>query len=575
MNKKGQSALEFIMTYGWALVVLLLVISSLWFTFGGDKFFVNEKCMMGPGFLCKDFSVDEGSIQLKVLNSQGKNIDSFSFSSSECNYGSDTTELKNGKEKIFSTTGCTFVEEVFDGVLDLSYKFSGSTIIHSKSASLVSLISTGNSQAFGGGNNGNSGGGYYSDGGTVLLYKFDENYGPILKDESSKGNDGKIYGDTVVVYNFDDGSGNIVSDKSNWGFDGNFSGTTQWSSGISGGGVYLDAEDTTGIFMMNGTSAENYEEDYSYSVWFKSNATSGGDDVARIISRDCSDYFCLYLYQLLNTHQNKTAHHFDNANSFRTSPLSDPFEWHHVVGTWDIDNNEFIYYLDGFEHTKRTNLGTYVSSIRPIVLGGNTEGDGNINGNNFLGYIDEVSFYDKTLKPSEVSELFNSKTAKFFELETGKYGTALELDGEDDYVQIVGMDINVTNKFTWEAWIYPRNVTPDQVFLTDQTSNANYFRILGKKLFASFNIRDLGQTTLSGYTSLQNNQWYHVVAQYDGSSIKIYLDGVLDAEKTGLSGDVIINNGDLFNVGIWITSDQRHFNGLIDEVRISDYARYE
>ena len=307
--------------------------------------------------------------------------------------------MKNGKEKIFSTTGCTFVEEVFDGVLDLSYKFSGSTIIHSKSASLVSLISTGNSQAFGGGNNGNSGGGYYSDGGTVLLYKFDENYGPILKDESSKGNDGKIYGNTVVVYNFDDGSGNIVSDKSNWGFDGNFSGTTQWSSGISGGGVYLDAEDTTGIFMMNGTSAENYEEDYSYSVWFKSNATSGGDG---------SDYFCLYLYQLLNTHQNKTAHHFDNANSFRTSPLSDPFEWHHVVGTWDIDNNEFIYYLDGFEHTKRTNLGTYVSSIRPIVLGGNTEGDGNINGNNFLGYIDEVSFYDKTLKPSEVSELFNS-----------------------------------------------------------------------------------------------------------------------------------------------------------------------
>jgi len=74
MNKKGQSALEFIMTYGWALVVLLLVISSLWFTFGGDKFFVNEKCMMGPGFLCKDFSVDEGSVTLIVKNSYGKDV---------------------------------------------------------------------------------------------------------------------------------------------------------------------------------------------------------------------------------------------------------------------------------------------------------------------------------------------------------------------------------------------------------------------------------------------------------------------------------------------------------------------
>jgi len=64
--KKGQSAIEFIMTYGWALVVLLLVISSLWFTFGGHKMFVTEKCMMGPGFLCKDFRVDEGGINIKV-----------------------------------------------------------------------------------------------------------------------------------------------------------------------------------------------------------------------------------------------------------------------------------------------------------------------------------------------------------------------------------------------------------------------------------------------------------------------------------------------------------------------------
>ncbi|MBT7786668.1 hypothetical protein HN743_01170, partial [Candidatus Woesearchaeota archaeon] len=84
MNKKGQSALEFIMTYGWALVVLLLVISSLWFTFGGDKFFVNEKCMMGPGFLCKDFSVDEGSVTLIVKNSYGKDVSDFTLTSPLC-----------------------------------------------------------------------------------------------------------------------------------------------------------------------------------------------------------------------------------------------------------------------------------------------------------------------------------------------------------------------------------------------------------------------------------------------------------------------------------------------------------
>ena len=51
-NNKGQSALEYLMTYGWALVVIVIVIAAL-FAFG--VFNTPKNCTQTSGLLIKDY----------------------------------------------------------------------------------------------------------------------------------------------------------------------------------------------------------------------------------------------------------------------------------------------------------------------------------------------------------------------------------------------------------------------------------------------------------------------------------------------------------------------------------------
>jgi hypothetical protein len=160
--KKGQSALEFITTYGWALMVILLAGGALWMLVGGGKYLVPESCSFEPGFYCSDFVVEEKSIGLRVKNSMGKDIEHFIMSSDDCLTESFPISFDNGEDSTFLINDCVFQSgEVFSGVLNVDYSFLGSSIDHSKTASVVGIVQA-DSQAA------NS-----SDENTNLLCRFD------------------------------------------------------------------------------------------------------------------------------------------------------------------------------------------------------------------------------------------------------------------------------------------------------------------------------------------------------------------------------------------------------------------
>ncbi len=79
--KKGQAAMEFLMTYGWALLIVLVAIAVLaaFGVFSGGKR-GYEVCLMGPGLSCKEFKVQkaasplEGIIEMQVTNGFGKDF---------------------------------------------------------------------------------------------------------------------------------------------------------------------------------------------------------------------------------------------------------------------------------------------------------------------------------------------------------------------------------------------------------------------------------------------------------------------------------------------------------------------
>ncbi len=156
-------------------------------------------------------------------------------------------------------------------------------------------------------------------------------------------------------------------------------------------------------------------------------------------------------------------------------------------------------------------------------------------------------------------------------------GYAIRLDGTSDYLRIPDIDLSV---FTLEAWIYPEG----QVY-TDNNC------LLSKWYHGNNNIREYMLSIMNGgfvrlyYSNLgsddnhldtpagliQENQWYHLAATLDGESIKIYINGELQAET---DWNHTITSSGTGNGWIGTYYDNNwSYNGRIDEIRIWDYAR--
>ena len=94
MYKKAQAAMEFLMTYGWAILVVLVAIGALaYFGVLSPDTFLPEKCVIssGSGLFCDKFSIitatGSEAINLKVINSLADPITIASTTSTISRYG--------------------------------------------------------------------------------------------------------------------------------------------------------------------------------------------------------------------------------------------------------------------------------------------------------------------------------------------------------------------------------------------------------------------------------------------------------------------------------------------------------
>ena len=79
-QRKAQAALEFIMTYGWAMLVVLIMIGALaYMGIANPKKLLPESCTFSTGVSCKDFllshsGTDDLRVQFTIENNMGKAI---------------------------------------------------------------------------------------------------------------------------------------------------------------------------------------------------------------------------------------------------------------------------------------------------------------------------------------------------------------------------------------------------------------------------------------------------------------------------------------------------------------------
>lgn len=152
---------------------------------------------------------------------------------------------------------------------------------------------------------------------------------------------------------------------------------------------------------------------------------------------------------------------------------------------------------------------------------------------------------------------------------------ALDFDGVDDRVDC-GPDtsLNIKGKaLTIEAWIYNtafKTNSYDGSIINKEYNTSNYGYMLrcgaGGKL--SFNLGDGSwHEIISVTTPLTLNTWYHVAGTYDGTKMRMYVNGVC-TDSLAWSGS--INNSTTVNltIGDHTGAYTRRFQGQIDEVRV-------
>lgn len=75
-SKKSQAATEFLVTYGWAILGVLIVIGALAYygIFDTDKY-INEECSFGTQLYCEDYQlVASNRLYFKFRNNFGQDI---------------------------------------------------------------------------------------------------------------------------------------------------------------------------------------------------------------------------------------------------------------------------------------------------------------------------------------------------------------------------------------------------------------------------------------------------------------------------------------------------------------------
>ncbi len=152
----------------------------------------------------------------------------------------------------------------------------------------------------------------------------------------------------------------------------------------------------------------------------------------------------------------------------------------------------------------------------------------------------------------------------------GLVGRSLDLDGSGDYMRVAdSATLDISGNISVSAWVLLDEQTSD--FRTIVRKGGAYVLEKNNNNLPRFTIWSGGSSTpvVLGTTTMQVDRWYHIVGTYDGSYLRIYVNGVLEG-TTARSGAISTNNNDLY-VGSQ-NSTAQFINAKLDDILIYNRA---
>jgi hypothetical protein len=308
-----------------------------------------------------------------------------------------------------------------------------------------------------------------------------------------------------------------------------------------------------------------------------------------------------------------------------TSPNVADGQWHHVAAVVDrADATSGVrLYVDGVQVFAGSPLTGNLDNTSDLYLGMRTPAQ---NGGGFLpGDLDEVELIKRALTQQEIQAIFNAGSAgkcKCVQPPLGMVawyrmdGNANDFGGSNNpsatnaisfvagkdnqgvtfgsggYIEIPHSSALAIQRFTIDAWVKPNGapLAPAsnndfwgavivQKGLSPPTGYTNvpislWWSAQQQKFGFTFGNQNTDRIVSS--STFPAGQWYHVAATYDGSTMKLYVNGNLEASKP-FTSSITYDPSIPWTIGstaapIRAAGYPRTFNGVIDEVEIFNRA---
>jgi hypothetical protein len=154
-------------------------------------------------------------------------------------------------------------------------------------------------------------------------------------------------------------------------------------------------------------------------------------------------------------------------------------------------------------------------------------------------------------------------------------GVFVQFDGADDHILVNNAaTLNQGSGLTLEAWVNPVNFfTKRTIFSKDSSGiNTSYRLIIDTLGRVTFRINTSGVIAeVISSSTLSVNTWSHVAATFDGSELKVYINGTLSGSFVHF-GTINMNTVDLF-IGKNGPDSLHRWLGGMDEIRLWNVAR--
>ncbi|TXH00473.1 MAG: LamG domain-containing protein [Candidatus Moraniibacteriota bacterium] len=422
-------------------------------------------------------------------------------------------------------------------------------------------------------------------------------------------------------FNGKDISGTTAYDRSGAGNNGTLTNGPTATQGKVGQGLNFDGTDD--YVAMGDINAIDGITNLTMVGWFKRASTNAHLTIGK--SESSTYRTNINFYNDGNVYLNIG----DNGISYGYFASNDT-EWHHLVMVFDGSQsgnaNRLRVYFDGVAVTL-----TFSGTI-PAATGNTSDictVDRNTANSSYSnGKIDEVRLYNRVLSATEIQSLYtigqsdetntgksqpqgtgnlDSSLAGYWKLDdgsgtsatdsstngntgtltngptwtTGQIGGAVDFDGSNDYVTVAdNTTLDITQTITLSTWAKFDDFSSPHLFAPAKyvtTGNQRSYRLYTDSGTTQLNFSlssdgTSGNTTTLSYSTsnLSTGIWTHIVGTYDGSTMRLYVNGT-QVNSTTRSGNIYASTAPLI-IGADENGSTYFHNGQIDEVRLYNRA---